>query len=50
MVDGLVRAGGLSREAAVAAGVQLMRTGNISHVFDERGFTDSKQQHYHFSR
>ena len=50
MVDALGRAGGLSRADAAIAGVHLMRSGMIRHVFDERGFVDSSSEHYHFSR
>jgi EAL domain-containing protein (putative c-di-GMP-specific phosphodiesterase class I) len=50
LVDALARSGGLSRDAAIAAGVQLMRTGHLRHVFDEHGFSDSGKQHYHFAR
>ena len=50
MVDALGKAGGLSRADAAVAGVHLMRSGMIRHVFDERGFEDSPDEHYHFSR
>jgi EAL domain-containing protein (putative c-di-GMP-specific phosphodiesterase class I) len=47
LVEALVRAGGLDRSQAHAAGVQLMRQGLIKHSFDELGFMDSKAHHYH---
>lgn len=50
MVGALCKAGGLSRADATVAGVHLMRSGMIRHVFDERGFVDSPSEHYHFSR
>lgn len=50
LVDSLGRAGGLNRSDAVIAGVHMMRSGMIRHVFDERGFIDSDRYHYYFSR
>jgi EAL domain-containing protein (putative c-di-GMP-specific phosphodiesterase class I) len=47
LVEALVRVGGLDRQQAHAAGVQLMRQGFIKHSFDELGFMDSKAHHYH---
>jgi sensor c-di-GMP phosphodiesterase-like protein len=44
----LMRAGGLPREAALAAGRRLLRNGVLRHTFDERGFEDSPRQHYSF--
>ena len=48
IVDALCRAGGLNRDDAATAGVHLMRSGMMRHVFDERGFVDSPKHHYHF--
>ena len=36
----------MTREAALDAGVQMMRAGLISHVFDDRGFSDHPGQFY----
>jgi c-di-GMP phosphodiesterase len=50
LVEALIRAGGLNRQQAYAAAVQLMRQGLIKHSFDELGFIDSKAHHYHLSK
>jgi c-di-GMP phosphodiesterase len=50
LVEALIRAGGLDRQQACAAAVQLMRQGLIKHSFDELGFIDSKAHHYHLSK
>jgi EAL domain-containing protein (putative c-di-GMP-specific phosphodiesterase class I) len=50
LVEALIRAGGLDRQQAYAAAVQLMRQGLIKHSFDELGFIDSKAHHYHLSK
>jgi EAL domain-containing protein (putative c-di-GMP-specific phosphodiesterase class I) len=49
VVDTFVRLGGLDRQQACAAAVQLMRRGLIEHCFDELGFIDSNAHHYHLS-
>lgn len=46
LVEALGRAAGMTREAALDAGVQMMRAGLISHVFDDRGFSDHPGQFY----
>jgi EAL domain-containing protein (putative c-di-GMP-specific phosphodiesterase class I) len=50
LIEALIRAGGLDRQQAYAAAVQLMRQGLIKHSFDELGFIDSKSHHYHLTK
>jgi EAL domain-containing protein (putative c-di-GMP-specific phosphodiesterase class I) len=50
IVKALMRTGAMSQADAVAAGIHLMRTGHLRHVFDEQGFMDSPSEHYHFAR
>jgi EAL domain-containing protein (putative c-di-GMP-specific phosphodiesterase class I) len=50
IVKALMRAGAMTQSEAVSAGIHLMRTGHLRHVFDEQGFMDSASEHYHFAR